>query len=31
VAAACRHLAVRIATTTTESQLEQIIKLKGYL
>jgi alkanesulfonate monooxygenase SsuD/methylene tetrahydromethanopterin reductase-like flavin-dependent oxidoreductase (luciferase family) len=34
VAAGARHLAVRIATTTMESQrdqLEQIIKLKGYL
>lgn len=34
VAAGARHLAVRIATTTLESQreqLEQIIKLKGYL
>jgi alkanesulfonate monooxygenase SsuD/methylene tetrahydromethanopterin reductase-like flavin-dependent oxidoreductase (luciferase family) len=33
-AAGARHLAVRIATTTLESQreqLEQIIKLKGYL
>jgi alkanesulfonate monooxygenase SsuD/methylene tetrahydromethanopterin reductase-like flavin-dependent oxidoreductase (luciferase family) len=36
VAAGARHLAVRIATTTTtmesqREQLEQIIKLKGYL
>ncbi|MGH3291696.1 MAG: LLM class flavin-dependent oxidoreductase [Trebonia sp.] len=34
VAAGARHLAVRIATTSLESQreqLEQIIKLKGYL
>jgi alkanesulfonate monooxygenase SsuD/methylene tetrahydromethanopterin reductase-like flavin-dependent oxidoreductase (luciferase family) len=34
VAAGARHLAVRIATTTLESQreqLEHIIKLKGYL
>jgi len=34
VAAGARHLAVRIATTTLGSQreqLEQIIKLKGYL
>ena len=34
VAAGARHLAVRIATTTMKSQreqLEQIIKLKGYL
>jgi hypothetical protein len=34
VAAGARHLAVRIATTTLESQLEQleqIIKLKAYL
>jgi len=34
VAAGARHLVVRIATTSLESQreqLEQIIKLKGYL
>jgi hypothetical protein len=34
VAAGARHLAVRIATTSLETQyeqLEQIIKLKGYL
>jgi alkanesulfonate monooxygenase SsuD/methylene tetrahydromethanopterin reductase-like flavin-dependent oxidoreductase (luciferase family) len=34
VAAGARHLAVRIATTSLETQreqLEQIVKLKGYL